>query len=87
MSTIEHTNGASGQAGAVGQGVVDPPEPGGDVVRQDYIYGVVTSPKEQHHHARHREPKREPVQEEEPSWAVYFRIALGTSEVWFTYSL
>ena len=58
------------EAGAVGQGVVDPPEPGGDVVRQDYIYGVVTSPKEQHHHARHGEPEREPVQEEEPSGAV-----------------
>ena len=75
------------EAGAVCHGVVDPPEPGGDVVRQHYIYGVVTSPKEQHHHSRHREPKREPVQEEEPSGAVYDSIACGSYDVSITYSL
>lgn len=35
------------QGGVVGQGVVNPPDPGGHEVRQDHVNGVVTPAKEE----------------------------------------
>ena len=35
------------QGGVVGQGVVNPPDPGGHEVGQDHVNGVVTPAKEE----------------------------------------
>ena len=54
----------------VGECVVDPPHPCGDVVGQQYVDCVVTSCKQKENHTKHGRKEGSPVKEDEPSGRV-----------------
>ena len=48
----------------VSQGVVEPPQPGGDPVRDHHVDTVVTASQQKEDHASHTRAQGEPVEQE-----------------------
>ena len=58
------------EAAGVGEGVVDPPQPRGQEVGQQDVYGVVTAAYQQEDRAAHGNQERGPVEELESPWGI-----------------
>ena len=58
------------EAAGVGEGVVDPPQPRGQEISQQNIYGVVTAAYQQEDRAAHGNQERGPVEELESPWGI-----------------
>ena len=58
------------EAAGVGEGVVDPPQPRGQEVGHQDVYGVVTAAYQQEDSAAHGHQERGPVEELESPWGI-----------------